>query len=259
MLRTPFHLVELSPWPFFVALGSMSLPVSFVYMLRTTEIQYLVFSLAVVVVFITMWLRDIVRESTYQGMHTSVVVKGLKVGFLLFIVSEVFFFVGFFWAYFHVSLSPDIALGGVWPGSGIITIKPFSVPLLNTVLLLSSGVSLTWSHHAMMGGDKTEASISLICTIVFGLLFLVCQFLEYYEACYTISDSVFGSVFFMGTGFHGFHVFIGVTMLTVTLLRLRCYHFSSSHHLGFLVTAWYWHFVDVVWLFLFLAFYWWPS
>nr|QGI24274.1 cytochrome c oxidase subunit III [Physidae sp. PE4] len=259
MSRTPFHLVEYSPWPILMSFSSLSLPVSVIYMVRTNEISYLIFNMACATFIITLWLRDVVRESTFQGYHTSYVVKGLKLGFMMFILSEIMFFVGFFWAYFHSSVSPDVALGGVWPATGIITVSPFSIPLINTVCLLSSGVSLTWSHHAIIESKKGEALWGLLATLLLGLFFIFCQIMEYSEATFTISDSVFGSVFYLATGFHGFHVSMGLIMLLVCLIRLSSYHFSTNHHVGFLVSAWYWHFVDVVWLFLFVSMYWWPS
>jgi len=205
------------------------------------------------------WLRDVVREATYQGYHTKKVIKGLKLGMVLFIISEICFFLAFFWAYFHSSLTPAIELGAIWPPKGIIILDPWNVPLLNTVLLLSSGATVTWTHFSTIAGNRREAILSLSLTIIFALLFTILQGYEYYEAGFTIADGVYGSTFFMATGFHGFHVIIGTIFLSVTLIRLIQYHLTNLHHFGFEAAAWYWHFVDVVWLFLFVSIYWWGS
>ena len=202
------------------------------------------------------WWRDVIRERTYQGHHTFPVIKGLKWGITYFIASEVIFFFSFFWAFFHRYLAPAIQIGAVWPPSGIQPFDPISVPLLNTALLISSGVSVTWAHHAILGRKKKEAITALIITIVQGVLFTFFQAYEYWVAPFTIADSIYGSVFFVATGFHGLHVLIGTTFLLVCLVRLDLNHFSSKHHVGFEVASWYWHFVDVVWIFLYICVYW---
>jgi cytochrome c oxidase subunit 3 len=205
------------------------------------------------------WWRDIVREGTFEGQHTSTVLAGLKMGMLLFIASEVMFFSGFFWAFFHSSFNPSIAIGAVWPPAYLTILDPWKVPLLNTLLLLTSGASVTWCHHSIVLGSKFQAHISLIITIILAIIFTALQGFEYVTAPFTISDSVYGSSFYMATGFHGFHVIIGTLFLTVCLGRLYYNHFTREHHFGFEAAAWYWHFVDVVWLFLFLTIYWWGS
>lgn len=206
-----------------------------------------------------LWWRDIVRESTYQGFHTSYVVKGLKIGVILFILSEVCFFFAFFWAYFHRRLAPTIEIGSVWPPIGITTLSTFQVPLLNTSVLLLSGVSVTWAHHAIEESKYKSGVIALLITVLLGFYFLFLQFGEYKETSFRIADRIYGSSFFIATGFHGLHVLVGATFLTVCLCRIILYHFNASHHLGFLAAAWYWHFVDVVWLFLYVSIYWWGS
>jgi len=152
-----------------------------------------------------------------------------------------------------------VYIGGVWPPAFILTLDPWKVPLLNTVILLSSGASVTWCHHALVAGIKFEAVASLIVTIVAATIFTLLQRFEYLSAPFSISDGVYGSSFYMATGFHGFHVFIGTFFLFVCLLRLYFNHFTQDHHLGFEAAAWYWHFVDVVWLFLFISIYWWGN
>lgn len=203
------------------------------------------------------WWRDIVRERTFQGNHTILVLKGLKFGILLFITSEVFFFLSFFWAFFHSRLCPTLELGLHWPPSGVVIFDPFKIPLLNTIILLTSGISITWAHHRLLRNNFNQANKRLILTIILGIYFTFLQGLEYLEAEFTISDSAYGSTFYMATGFHGLHVLIGTLFLLICLLRQYNYHFSNFHHFGFEAAAWYWHFVDVVWLFLFISIYWW--
>nr|YP_010936420.1 cytochrome c oxidase subunit III [Curculio bimaculatus]WKW54873.1 cytochrome c oxidase subunit 3 [Curculio bimaculatus] len=255
----PFHLVDKSPWPL---LGSMSM-FSFMmglikwFHLHNNNLLYLSFLTNLLIMY--QWWRDIVRESTYQGKHTMKVTLGLRLGMMLFITSEVFFFIAFFWAFFHASLSPSIELGMNWPPKGILTFNPLEIPLLNTLILLSSGLSITWTHHSIMENNYKQSLQSLTLTIFLGFYFSLLQMYEYKEASFTISDSVFGSTFFMTTGLHGIHVIIGSSFLLVCLIRLYNNHFSSMHHFGFEAAAWYWHFVDVVWLFLYISMYWWGS
>nr|YP_010390251.1 cytochrome c oxidase subunit III [Virpazaria ripkeni]UPV69731.1 cytochrome c oxidase subunit III [Virpazaria ripkeni]UPV69744.1 cytochrome c oxidase subunit III [Virpazaria ripkeni] len=258
-MKTPFHLVEFSPWPLLGCAVLTSLPLGLIMYLRFSVINLLGFGLISMAIISYLWWRDIIRESTLQGHHTSYVVKGLKIGVMLFILSEVCFFFAFFWAYFHSSLAPSIEIGSVWPPMGIITLPTFQVPLLNTCVLLLSGVSVTWAHHAIEESKHKSAIMGLLLTFTLGVYFLFLQLGEYKETSFSIADSVYGSTFFVATGFHGLHVAVGATFLLVCLLRLVKYHFSSSHHVGFLAAAWYWHFVDVVWLFLYVSIYWWGS
>ena len=220
--------------------------------------QFLLFTSLLFLIFMMfIWWRDVVRESTFEGNHTKSVEYGLRMGMVLFIVSEVMFFFAFFWAFFHSSLSPAIEIGGVWPPLGIETFSPWEVPLLNTLILLTSGATVTVCHNTLITGERTLAINSLIATILLAALFTGFQVFEYLHASFTIADSVYGSTFFMATGFHGFHVFVGTCFLSVCLFRLNANHFTREHHFGFEAAAWYWHFVDVVWLFLFVVVYWW--
>lgn len=216
-------------------------------------------ALPILLLIVYRWFRDIVVESTFEGNHTAKVQTGLRFGMVLFIVSEIMFFFAFFWAFFHSSLSPAVAIGCVWPPMGIETLNPWEVPFLNTLILLSSGVSITWAHRAIIAGNRANTIIGLGITILLGIIFTLCQLFEYITAPFGINDGVYGSVFYMATGFHGFHVFVGTTFLVVCLLRQVFYHFTIEHHFGFEAAAWYWHFVDVVWLFLFTSIYWWGS
>jgi len=252
-----FHIVDQRPWPLTGAIGAFTLTSGITKMFHVYSTR--LFFLGVIILLITcfQWWRDISREGTYQGIHTSIVEKGLRWGIILFIVSEVLFFFSFFWAFFHRRISPTIEIGAQWPPIGIYPFNPFQVPLLNTIILLSSGVTVTWRHHAIIENNHSQALYSLILTVILGVYFTLLQAIEYWEATFSISDSVYGSTFFLATGFHGFHVIIGTSFLIVCLTRQIRYHFSSKHHFGFEAAAWYWHFVDVVWLFLYIRIYWW--
>nr|YP_010039699.1 cytochrome c oxidase subunit III [Sinergasilus undulatus]QOY46109.1 cytochrome c oxidase subunit 3 [Sinergasilus undulatus] len=257
MISHPYHLVDESPWPLMASISGLGLTFGLVKWFHSQSINLTLISLILLLAVMYQWWRDVAREGAYQGLHTSVVELGLRWGMVLFITSEVFFFLSFFWAFFHSSLSVNVELGSVWPPVGILTFNPFGVPLLNTLILLSSGVSVTWSHHALLEGKFTEVKLSLVITVVLGLYFTLLQAMEYYEASFNISDSVYGSTFFIATGFHGLHVIVGTSFLFVCLIRVLNGSLSSKHHFGFEAAAWYWHFVDVVWLFLYLCVYWW--
>nr|BAF76624.1 cytochrome c oxidase subunit 3 [Asymmetron lucayanum] len=255
----PWHLVEPSPWPLVGGSAAFTLTVGLVMWFHYNSTLLLTLGLVLVIMTMIQWWRDVVREATFQGCHTSYVIAGLRRGMVLFIVSEVFFFLAFFWAFFHSSLAPTVELGVTWPPTGIHPLNAFAVPLLNTAVLLSSGVTVTWAHHALLDGNRTEAIQALAFTVILGLYFTALQAWEYYEAPFTIADGIYGSTFFVATGFHGLHVIIGSTFLLVCLIRQISYHYTSSHHFGFEAAAWYWHFVDVVWLFLYVCIYWWGS
>nr|ADD62183.1 cytochrome c oxidase subunit III [Nerita melanotragus] len=257
MIRNPFHLVEFSPWPLTGSMGALFLTLGLAGWFHGYSLFTMVLGLVLVALTMIQWWRDVIREGTFQGFHTGKVAKGLRWGMILFIVSEVCFFFAFFWAYFHSSLAPSPELGSCWPPAGINPLSPFEVPLLNTAVLLASGVTVTWAHHALMEGDRVNGIQGLVATVVLGVYFTILQGWEYYEAPFTIADGAYGSTFFVATGFHGLHVLIGSSFLLVCLVRVWMQHFSPSHHFGFEAAAWYWHFVDVVWLFLYLSIYWW--
>nr|YP_010924940.1 cytochrome c oxidase subunit III [Sinergasilus major]WKB17744.1 cytochrome c oxidase subunit 3 [Sinergasilus major] len=257
MISHPYHLVDESPWPLMASVSGLGLTFGLVKWFHSQSVSLTLVSLVMLLMVMYQWWRDVSREGAYQGLHTSVVELGLRWGMVLFITSEVFFFLSFFWAFFHSSLSVNIELGNVWPPMGISTFNPFGVPLLNTLILLSSGVSVTWAHHALLESNFNEVKMSLLITVILGLYFTLLQGMEYYEASFNISDSVYGSTFFIATGFHGLHVIIGTTFLIVCLLRVLNGSLGSKHHFGFEAAAWYWHFVDVVWLFLYMCIYWW--
>jgi cytochrome c oxidase subunit III len=223
----------------------------------------LALGLAMVIGTAFMWWRDVLTESRTAGLHTPVVRLGLRYGMMLFIASEVMFFVGFFWANFHFALYPVHVSGAAnpaWPPEGVHTFNPFQLPLLNTLILLLSGTAVTWAHHALLHGQKKFLVMGLGFTILLGLSFSTFQALEYSEAPFKFSGGgVYPSVFFLATGFHGFHVIVGTIFLIVCWYRAYGGGFSTTRHFGFEAAAWYWHFVDVVWLFLFVAIYLWGA
>jgi len=253
----PFHLVTPSPWPMFASFAAFIMTVGGVMYMHSYKLGgfTLAFGVVYLVLILSLWWRDVIREATFEGMHTTAVQRGLKMGVVLFIVSEVMFFFAFFWAYFHSSLAPAIEIGSIWPPAGIAVFNPWGVPLLNTLILLLSGVTITYAHHALTAGNRFYLVDGLAFTIILAIIFTCLQVYEYKTAPFNISDGIYGSTFFMSTGFHGFHVIIGTTFIAVCLARVH--HFTTKHHVGFEAAAWYWHFVDVVWLFLFVSVYWW--
>nr|QHD47903.1 cytochrome c oxidase subunit III [Niponiella limbatella] len=255
----PYHLVDQSPWPLTGAIGALATVAGLAKWFHHYDMSLLNLGFLITLLTMIQWWRDITREGTFQGLHTLPVTLGLRWGMILFITSEVFFFISFFWAFFHSSLSPTSELGAMWPPTGIEPFNPLQIPLLNTAILLASGVTVTWAHHSLMENNHTQALQGLFFTVILGFYFTALQAYEYIEAPFTISDAVYGSTFFVATGFHGLHVIIGTTFLLTCLLRHAKNHFSSNHHFGFEAAAWYWHFVDVVWLFLYMSIYWWGS
>nr|AXS66293.1 cytochrome c oxidase subunit 3 [Staphylinoidea sp. 2 KM-2017] len=255
----PFHLVDVSPWPILGALSAMTTMMGLIKWFHMFNNNLFLLGTLTTIMIMYQWWRDITREGTFQGLHTYPVTMGLRWGMILFITSEVFFFISFFWGFFHSSLSPSVEIGMMWPPMGIEPFDPMQIPLLNTLILLTSGLTVTWAHHSLMENDFNQTSQSLILTVLLGIYFSILQGYEYIEAPFTISDSVYGSSFFMATGFHGLHVMIGTSFLLICLIRHLNNHFSCIHHFGFEAAAWYWHFVDVVWLFLYISIYWWGS
>jgi cytochrome c oxidase subunit 3 len=251
--------VDPSPWPLVASTGAMTMlggAVMYFHSYNGGGLT-LLFGVSMVLFVMYAWWRDIVREAAFEGHHTSMVQLGMRYGMLLFITSEVLFFFAFFWAFFHSSLNPTPELGAMWPPKGIEPLTFYEVPLVNTVILLTSGATVTWAHHAILVGERDQVIEGLVYTVLLAIIFTSLQVFEYCSAAFTISDGVFGSTFYIATGFHGFHVFIGTCFLTVCLLRQLNHHNTQQSHFGFEAAAWYWHFVDVVWLFLFVTVYWW--
>jgi cytochrome c oxidase subunit III len=257
--KHPYHLVDPSPWPMVASLAA-GLMLFGIILFAHNNVHW-VFGVGLLGVLTSMffWFRDVVREARTPGLHTPVVRIGLRYGMMLFIASEVMFFVAFFWAYFHFALYPEHVSGAakaIWPPAGIITFDPFHLPLLNTLILLLSGCTVTWAHHALLEGDRKGMLQGLGLTVLLGMSFTFFQAVEYAEAPFAFAGGgVYPSVFFLATGFHGFHVIIGTIFLAVCWFRARAGQFSPMRHFGFEAAAWYWHFVDVVWLFLFVCVY----
>lgn len=256
-----YHLVDPSPWPFLGSLAGFSITIGGVLYMHKFSGGWILFLNGILLLLYTMffWWQDIIREATFEILHNSLVQKSLRLAMILFILSEIMFFFAFFWAFFHSSMSPVFNIGAVWPPKYISLINTYTVPLTNTVFLLSSGITITWSHHAILMRSKKFTILGLIFTIIFAALFTVLQYFEYISAPFFISDSIYGSCFFLATGFHGLHVFIGTIAIVISFLRVILNHFTNTHHFGLEASIWYWHFVDVVWLFLFINIYWWSN
>ncbi len=257
MFVSPFLPVQSSLWPIIVSVSLFSLMSNTIVWLNLkSRALPVLLSLLIVTIISFLWWKDLNRESML-GYHTHKLEARLRVSFALFILSEVFFFVSFFWAFYDASLSPTIELGLSWPPKGVTPLSTYSVPLLNTVILLSRGVTVTWCHHSIMNNFFAKSFVRLFITVALGAYFLFMQWIEYNEAQFSISDGVYGRTFFLATGFHGMHVTVGTIFLFYVLLNLSRSKLSWSHHFSFEAAAWYWHFVDVVWLILFLSVYWW--
>lgn len=257
--KHPYHLVDPSPWPLVASLSAGLLVFGIILFAQHNVHWVLGVGILGVLTAMFFWFRDIIRESRIPGVHNPIVRIGLRYGMVLFIASEVMFFVAFFWAYFHFYLYPEHVAGAakaIWPPAGIHTFDPLSLPLLNTMILLLSGCTVTWAHHALIEGDRKGMLQGLGLTVLLGLSFSFFQFYEYGEAPFSFhGGGIYPSVFFMATGFHGFHVIVGTIFLAVCWFRARRGDFTPERHFGFEAAAWYWHFVDVVWLFLFVAVY----
>jgi cytochrome c oxidase subunit 3 len=255
--KHPYHLVDPSPWPAMGALAALALTGGLVVYMHYHQWWLVAVGLVLMLATMALWWRDVVREATLQGHHTHAVQIGLRYGMALFIASEVMFFAAWFWAFFDASLFPGAAIEHKWPPPGVQPFDPWTLPFLNTLILLMSGVTVTWAHHALREGNREQTLQGLGLTILLGLTFSCVQAYEYAHAAFGFSDGIYSSTFFMATGFHGFHVIIGTIFLIVCFWRTSKGHFTPTHHFGFEAAAWYWHFVDVVWLFLFTCIYWW--
>jgi len=253
-----FHIVDPRPWPIRAALGSLLSAGGFLSWVNLSNRILGGVGFVVVVLVMLQWWRDIVREATFQGKHAHKVELGIRLGIILFIIREIFFFFSFFWSYFHSALRPSVELSR-WPPRGVVPFSPYEVPLLNTLILLTRGATMTWAHDALIQSKWLEVFLGISVTLGLGIIFLSLQALEYNNCSFTIADSVYGSVFFLTTGFHGLHVLIGFLFIFSIWCRHLDSHFSSKRHTGFEASAWYWHFVDVVWLFLYIFLYCWGS
>lgn len=252
----PFHIVKPSPWPLLASLAAGALALGAVYYFHDKLLWPMLVSAFALIAVSALWFRDIIRESMEKGTHNEIVRAGFRYGMLLFIASEVAFFGAFFWAYFEAALAPKEAIGFMWPPEGIKTIDPFDLPFMMTMILLLSGCTVTWAHTALLQNNRRDVVRGLALTVALGAIFSCFQVYEYVHAAFGFKETIYASTFYMATGFHGFHVFIGTIFLAVILWRANRGDYTSTDHFGFEAAAWYWHFVDVVWLFLFIAIYW---
>jgi cytochrome c oxidase subunit 3 len=260
----PYHLVDPSPWPVVGSASLFVLVVGAAMFMHKHALGAILLGLGFVGILYTMfaWWRDVVKEAVHEKKHTKEVGRGLRLGMALFIVSEVLFFAAFFWAFFNASILPKLPLEeawaiahGVWPPAGIQPFDPWHLPFLNTLILLLSGTTVTWAHWCILQNDQKGTVQALWYTVILGVLFTACQAYEYSHAAFGFKDGVYATTFYLATGFHGFHVIVGTIFLAVCLARAKKGHFKAEQHLGFEFAAWYWHFVDVVWIFLFVAVY----
>lgn len=251
MTRHGYHLVQPRPWPLTVGLLAFSLAAGLVDFFHGKGLLLTWLSLAGLTLATFNWWIDVTIEATYLGKHTSLVYRGLRIGMLMFILSEAMFFFSFFWSYLYYS----VVIRKGWPPNGIFPIYPSGVPLLNTVILVGSGFTLTWRQRCLSAGNREEALTGLALTVIIGVVFTGLQAREFFEAKFTIQSKVYGAIFFIITGFHGLHVIIGTVFLAANLARMYYHHYAPSHHFGFTAAAWYWHFVDVVWILLYLLVY----
>ena len=270
----PYHIVRPSIWPLIAAFAGGLLAVGSLMYFHDVHLfadpknnvegfavglNGVYIGILAIIIVMFGWWKEIIYEAVTEKIHTPVAMVGMRYGMLLFIASEVMFFFAFFWAYFNAALFPTEQMGFVWPPAGIHTIDPFDLPLLMTMILLLSGCTVTWAHHAILEGKNKEVLQALAASVFLGVIFLGFQTYEYMYAHFKFTDGIYASTFFMATGFHGFHVLVGTIFLFVCYLRAQKGHFTPKGHFGFEAAAWYWHFVDVVWLFLFIAIYFWGT
>uniref|UniRef100_A0AB39AH77 Cytochrome c oxidase subunit 3 n=1 Tax=Uroleucon sp. TaxID=2939227 RepID=A0AB39AH77_9HEMI len=258
-INQPYFILNLSPWPILMAMNTFNLMISNIMIMNFKYNLMSLLNLIMVFIISMLWWRDVIRESTFQGKHNFYIMNLIKFSMILFIISEMFLFISFFWNFLHNSLAPSIELGLNWPPKNINFFNPLLIPLLNTIILLTSSFTITLTHLYLLNNSKKKTIIFMNLTIILSIYFLMLQILEYNQATFTFSDSIFGSSFFMATGFHGLHVIIGTIFLMINLLRIMKMHFSYIHHISFELAAWYWHFIDIIWLFLYMTFYWWNN
>jgi cytochrome c oxidase subunit 3 len=261
-IKNAYYFVHPSHYPIMAAFSAMFVLMGIIFAAHFGNYILLVLGVLSVLTTMFVWFRTVVRESLIPGAHSLLDLISVRYGMTLFICSEVMFFVAFFWAFFNFAIFPENVAGSthaVWPPEGVRTFDPFSLPFLNTLILLLSGTTITWAHHALIENDRRSLAIGLTATIILGISFTCCQAIEYSHAPFKLSGGIFPSVFFLATGFHGFHVIVGTIFLIVCWVRVQAGQFTPRRHFGFEAAAWYWHFVDVVWLFLFVCVYLWGA
>lgn len=269
-----YHLVDPSPWPIIGSFSALLLAVGALFFIHEKPLGNFLLPAGFILVIFSMyvWWRDVIKEGEQGGHHTNVVRHGLRVGMSLFILSEVMFFFAFFWSFFKAALLPELVFDGahifeqgiaikegVWPPEGVKTFDPWDLPFINTLILLLSGTTVTWAHYALLHNDRKNLIRGLALTVLLGITFTCLQAFEYSHAAFGFKDGIYSSNFYMATGFHGAHVLIGTIFLAICLIRAIKGKMTPKGHLGFEFAAWYWHFVDVVWLFLFAFIYVWGA
>nr|UOX27624.1 cytochrome c oxidase subunit 3 [Nippolachnus piri] len=258
-MNQPFFILNLSPWPILMAMNTFNFLMSNIMLMNFKFNMIFMSNLSFMILISIMWWRDVIRESTFQGKHNFYIMNLIKLSMIIFIMSEMMLFISFFWNFLHNSLAPSIELGMNWPPKNIIFFNPLLIPLLNTIILLTSSFTVTLTHFYLLNNNKKKTIMFMYLTIMLSLYFLILQIIEYKQALFTFSDSIFGASFYMATGFHGMHVMIGMIFLLMNLVRLINMHLSFIHHISFELAAWYWHFIDIIWLFLYMTFYWWNN
>nr|WDY83697.1 cytochrome coxidase subunit III [Apis laboriosa] len=251
----PFHMVTFSPWPIILSFSLLNTLISTAIWIYSLNYIFFMYNLMNSSLITMLWFRDIIRESTFQGLHTNYIINFLKFSMILFIISELMFFISFFWTFFHSSISPNIEVDMTWPPKDIKFFNPFEIPLLNSFILVTSGFTVTLSHYFLIKNYFNLSKFYLMLTIFLGFYFTILQSIEYLNSFFCFNDSIYGSIFFMATGFHGLHVLIGSIFLFVSLYRMMKIQFSNMHNINFELAIWYWHFVDVIWLFLYTFIY----
>nr|YP_010372200.1 cytochrome c oxidase subunit 3 [Ceratovacuna keduensis]UOX27598.1 cytochrome c oxidase subunit 3 [Ceratovacuna keduensis] len=258
-MNQPYFILNQSPWPILMSFNMFNLMISNIMMLNMKINLFLMINMILILMISLLWWRDIIRESTFMGKHNFYMMNLIKFSMIMFIISEAFLFISFFWNFLHNSLSPAIELGLNWPPKNINFFNPTLIPLLNTIILLMSSFTVTLTHFYLLNNNKNQTIKFLYTTIILSMYFIILQMIEYKESTFTFSDSIFGSSFFMATGFHGLHVIIGTIFLMINLIRFHNMQISFIHHISFELASWYWHFVDIIWLFLYMTFYWWNN
>lgn len=257
----PFHLVDPSPWPITTAFSIMNVAITLALTAHGYIGTFYILYLCIITLMysMTLWFKDIVAESTLLGFHSFLVKKGLNQGFMLFVISEILIFASLFWAFFHSSMNPSIEIGMSWPPVGILSVDPAELPLLNTIVLLASGVTVTYSHHGLIHGHRNHTFYGFVYTTLLIFIFVMFQYLEYAYSNFTLTDGVYGSTFYSATGLHGLHMIMLTIMLIVCTFRVYNYDFTNTSHVFAESTILYLHVLDVIWLFIYIFFYWWGS
>nr|AZL93184.1 cytochrome c oxidase subunit 3 [Diapriidae sp. ZJUH_2016010] len=257
MNNHPYHIVSNSPWPIIFSINLMNFIISNLLMMNMKNNKFLLIMMMLLIIIMMNWWKNLMLESLMQGFRTIKCKIMMKFSMILFILSEIMFFMSMFWCYMHMYLSPSIEIGSIWPPKNIEMFNPFLIPLINSIILITSGMTLTYSHYLMINNKFIKSIIYMYMTIILGMMFTTIQIYEYKMSFFNISDSIYGSIFFMLTGFHGLHVIIG-TIFLITSLKNMYNKFSKMNNLSFELSSWYWHFVDFIWLMVYTLVYWWP-